>query len=67
MKKLLLAAIAAGLVSASALPLQVTPAEAASLVGMPCKQAAKVKYPNDPKMRHAFKKTCKATWKAAQK
>ena len=67
MKKLLLAAIAAGLVSASALPLQIAPAEAASMVGMPCKEAAKMKYPDNRKMRHDFKKACKETWKASQK
>jgi hypothetical protein len=67
MKKLLLAAIAAGLVSASALPLQIAPAEAASMVGMPCKEAAKMKYPDNRKMRRDFKKACKENWKAAQK
>jgi hypothetical protein len=65
-KKLLLAAIAAGLVSASALPLQIAPAEAATMVGMPCKEAAKMKYPNDRKMRHDFKKACKKAWKASR-
>ena len=67
MKKLLLAAIAAGFISASALPLQIAPAEAASMAGMPCKEAAKMKYPGDRKMRHSFKKACKDTWKASQK
>jgi hypothetical protein len=67
MKKLLLAAIAAGLVSASALPLQIAPAEAASMVGMPCKEAAKMKYPDNRKMRRGFKKACKQNWKASQK
>lgn len=67
MKKMLLAAIAAGLVSASALPLQIAPAEAASMVGMPCKEAAKMKYPDNRKMRRDFKKACKENWKAAQK
>jgi len=65
-KKLLLAAIAAGLVSASALPLQISPAEAASMAGMPCKEAAKIKYPDDRKTRHDFKKACKEAWKATQ-
>jgi hypothetical protein len=67
MKKLLFAAIAAGLVSASALPLQIAPAEAASMVGMPCKEAAKMQYPDNRKMRHQFKKACKENWKASQK
>lgn len=65
-KKLLLAAIAAGLVSATALPLQTAPAEAASMVGMTCKDAAKMKYPDDRKMRRAWKKACKEAWEASQ-
>ena len=65
-KKLLLAAIATGLVSAFSV--QTTPAEAAghSLVGMSCKDAAKMQYPNDRKTRRAFKKACKKQWKASQ-
>jgi hypothetical protein len=65
-KKLLLATIAAGLVAATALPLQTTPAQAGSMVGMTCKDAAKMHYPDDRKMRHDWKKECKETWKAAQ-
>jgi hypothetical protein len=64
-KKLLLAAIAAGLVSATTLPLQIAPAQAA----MTCKEAAKMKYPDmvkGLKDRHAYKKACKEAWKAAQ-
>jgi hypothetical protein len=61
-KKILLAAIAAGLVSATTLPLQIAPAQAA----MTCKEAAKMKYPDDRKMRHDFKKACKEAWKATQ-
>jgi len=64
-KKLLLAAIAAGLVSATTLPLQLAPAQAA----MTCKEAAKMKYPEmmkDLKDRRAYKKACKEAWKAAQ-
>ncbi len=65
-KKLLLATVAAGLVSAATLPLQFTPAAA-----MTCKEAAKDKYSSTPMMkamkeRHAFKKSCKDAWKAAQ-
>ena len=40
-----------------------TPAEAA----MTCKAAAKAKFPGDMKSRHAWKKECKAHWKASQK
>jgi hypothetical protein len=63
-KKLLLAAIAAGLVAATALPLQTV--QAGSMTGMTCKDAAKMHYPDDRKMRHDWKKECKETWKAAQ-
>jgi hypothetical protein len=65
-KKLLLATVAAGLVSAATLPLQFTPA-----VAMTCKEAAKEKYSATPmlkamKQRRAYMKSCKAAWKAAQ-
>jgi hypothetical protein len=63
LKKVLLAAVAASLVTAVSLPLQITPASAA----MTCKAAAKMKYPNNFKQRHAWKKACKARWKALQK
>jgi hypothetical protein len=59
LKKVLVAAVATGLVAAVALPVQVTPAEA----GM-CKQAAKVKFAADKKARHAYKKACKEAHKA---
>jgi len=65
-KKFLLAAVAAGLVSAATLPLQTAPAVAAVMAGMPCKEAAKMQYPDDRKMRHEFKKACKEAWKATQ-
>ncbi|HUU25928.1 MAG TPA: hypothetical protein VMW68_10250 [Methyloceanibacter sp.] len=65
-KKLLLAAIAAGLVSAATLPLQIDPAQAGMMAGMTCKDAAKMKYPDDRKMRHEYKKACKESWKATQ-
>lgn len=64
-KKLLLATFAAGLVTAT-LPLQIAPAEAGMMVGMTCKDAAKMQYPDDRKMRREFKKACKDAWKAAQ-
>ena len=32
--------------------------------GTPCKEAAKLEFPSDRKARHAFKKSCKAAWKA---
>ncbi|HUW73646.1 MAG TPA: hypothetical protein VMW05_06395 [Methyloceanibacter sp.] len=61
-KKLLLAVVAAGLVSAAALPLQIDPAQA-GMAGMICKDAAKMKYPDDRKMRHAYNKSCKEAYK----
>jgi hypothetical protein len=64
-KQLFLMVAAAGLtaltVSAATLP-----AEAESLRGMPCKEAAKLKYPDDRHMRHAWKKLCKANWELHQ-
>jgi len=65
-KKLLLTVIAAGLVFTFSI--QTTPAEAAghSMVGMTCKDAAKMQYPNDRKTRREFKKACKENWKASQ-
>ncbi|MHA1517880.1 MAG: hypothetical protein ACTSYK_04670 [Alphaproteobacteria bacterium] len=65
-KKLILTAAAAGLVAATALPLQITTASAGSMVGMPCKDAAKMAYPDDRKMRRDWKKACKEAWKAYQ-
>lgn len=64
--KLILAAVAAGLVAAAALPLQTAPAQAGSMVGMTCKDAAKMQYPDDRKMRRDWKKACKEHWKATQ-
>jgi len=65
-KKLLLTAIAAGLVSTFSL--QISPAEAAghTMAGMTCKDAAKIQYSNDRKMRRDWKKACKEAWKASQ-
>ena len=64
LKKVLFAVIATALVAAFALPVQFTPAAAA---GSNCKEAAKVKFPGDRKARHAYKKECKAAFKASQK
>lgn len=61
LKKVLFAVVATGFVAALALPVQITPAEAA----MTCKEAAKVKFPGDRKARHAYKKACKAAWKGS--
>jgi hypothetical protein len=64
LKKVVFAALATALVGAVALPVQFTSAEAAPLT---CKQAAKLKFPNDFKARHAWKKSCVAAWKATNK
>ena len=63
LKRVIFAAVATAFVAASALPVASTPADAA----MSCKQAAKAKFPGDHKARHAYKKACKAAWKAQQK
>ena len=70
-KKLILAAFAAGLFTTATLPLQLAPAMAGDepgygLVGMSCKDAAKMAYPDDRKMRRDWRKACKEAWKAAQ-
>jgi hypothetical protein len=62
LKKVLLAVVAIGFAAALALPVHVTTAEAA----MTCKEAAKMKFPDDRKARHAYKKGCKEAWKASQ-
>jgi len=65
LKKVLFAALATLLVAAVALPMGLTSVEAAVVIT--CKEAAKLKFPTDNKARHAFKKECKAAWKATQK
>jgi hypothetical protein len=50
------AAAATGLMAGIALPLQFSSAEAA----LTCREAAKLKYPDHRKARHAYKKACKA-------
>jgi hypothetical protein len=62
LKKVLFAVVATGFMAALALPVQVAPAEAA----MTCREAAKVDFPNDRKARRAFRKECKAAWKASR-
>ena len=64
LKKILFAVVATAFVAATALPMQIAPAAAEAVT---CKAAAKAKFPNDLKARHAFKKDCKAAWKASQK
>ncbi len=64
LKKVLFAALATALVTAVAFPIQFTSAGAGTTS---CKEAAKMKFPDDKKARHDFKKECKAAWKASQK
>jgi hypothetical protein len=64
LKKVLFAVVATAFVAASAVPIQTMPAAAE---GMSCKAAAKAKFAGDRKARHAFKKECKAAFKASQK
>ena len=66
LKKVLFAALATAFVTAVALPIQF--ASAATPLGtVTCKAAAKAKFATDMKGRHAYKKACKAAWKASQK
>jgi hypothetical protein len=65
LKKVLFATVATALVAAVALPVQFTAVQAAA--PLTCKEAAKLKFPTDAKARHAYKKGCKAAWKAANK
>jgi hypothetical protein len=60
LKKVLFSVVAIAFVAALAVPIQVAPAEAA----MTCKAAAKAKFKGDLKARHAYKKECKAAFKA---
>jgi hypothetical protein len=60
LKNVILAAAIGGLLAGSVVSLQITPAEAAS----GCAKAAKAKYPGDHAARMAYKKECKAAWKA---
>lgn len=64
LKKVLFGVVATALVAATTLPVQFTPATAAT---MTCKAAAKAKYQDNMKARHAFMKSCKAHFKAQQK
>ena len=60
LKRVILAAVATAFVAATAMPVAVTPADAATS----CKAAAKAKFAGDRKARHAYKKQCKAAFKA---
>jgi hypothetical protein len=61
LKKMLFAAAVTGLVAGATLPLHSTAADAAS---SGCLHAAKAKFATDYKARHAYRKECKAHYKA---
>jgi hypothetical protein len=62
LKTMLIAAATAGILAVGVLPLDLSPAQAAQ---MTCREAAKLKYPSqDLKGRFAFRRACKAAWKA---
>jgi hypothetical protein len=62
LKRMLFAVVATALVAAFALPTQTVPAASATVT---CKAAAKAKFPKDLKARHAYRKSCRAAWKAS--
>jgi len=61
LKRMLFAAAVTGLVAGATMPVHTTPAEAAP---SGCLKAAKAKFPADAKSRHAYRKECKAHFKA---
>jgi len=60
LKKVLFTAAVTGLLAGAAIPLQPVSAEAAS----GCSKAARAKFPADHKARVAWRKECRAYWKA---
>jgi hypothetical protein len=64
LKKLLLTVAAAGLLLGGAAMVQPTPAFACK---SGCAKAAKGHYPSDRKARKAFRKDCKAEYRASKK
>ena len=61
LKRILFAAAVTGLVAGVTMPVHTTPAEAAP---SGCFKAAKAKFPGDHKSRVAYRKECKAHFKA---
>ncbi len=62
LNKILVATAATVIAAGTAMAMPV-PADAAMVDGMSCGDAAKMQYPNDRKMRHAWKKECKEHYK----
>jgi hypothetical protein len=63
MTKTVLLAAAATMILAGATMTAPAPSQAGTMAGMSCKDAAKAQYPDDRKMRHEYKKSCKEAWK----
>jgi hypothetical protein len=61
LKRILFAAAVTGLVAGVTIPVHTMPAEATP---SGCFKAAKAKFPGDFKARHAYRKECRAHWKA---
>ena len=61
LKRMLFAAAITGLVAGATIPVHTTPAEAAP---SGCFKAAKAKFPGDHKSRVAYRKECRAHFKA---
>lgn len=61
-KHVLIAVAITGLI-AVALPVEASAAKAGTAGQMTCKDAAKQEFPNDRKMRKAFKLECKSAYK----
>ena len=65
-KHVLITAALIGLI-AVALPVEASAARVATAPGqVTCKKAAKLQFPGEKKMRHAFKKECKQQYKATR-
>ena len=62
LKKVLLTAAITGLIAGVAVPIQTSPAQAE----MTCREAAKLKHPDDFGARSAYMQECIAAWKASQ-
>lgn len=61
LKRFFLAAAVTGLVAGASISVQIDPADARP---SNCREAAKAKFPGDLKSRVAYKRECKAQWKA---
>ena len=61
LKRIFLAAAVTGLIAGASIPVQIDSAIAAS---SGCREAAKAKFHGELKARVAFKRECKAHWKA---